>query len=139
MGDSPSALQTAGFGILRLKVGVFGISGALAGLAGVLFASFIGAIDTTTFGIDLAILLVAMVIIGGTGSAVGSLLGAALIAFAPPLISNLPLGSTTAAAVQQLIFAGLLIIVVAALPRGLVQLGDRPKLALRRWTREVGR
>lgn len=139
MGDSPSALQTAGFGILRLKVGVFGISGALAGLAGVLFASYIGAIDTTTFGIDLAILLVAMVIIGGTGSAVGSLLGAALIAFAPPLISNLPLGSTTAAAVQQLIFAGLLIIVVAALPRGLVQLGDRPKLALRRWTREVGR
>jgi len=139
MGDSPSALQTAGFGILRLKVGVFGISGAFAGLAGVLFASYVGAIDTTTFGIDLAILLVAMVIIGGTGSAVGSLLGAALIAFAPPLISNLPLSSTSAAAVQQLIFAGLLIVVVAALPRGLVQLGNRPAQLLRRSARQVRR
>ena len=132
MGDSPSALLTAGFGVLRLKVGVFGISGMLAAAAGVLYAAYLGVAQTGTFDVSLAILLVAIVVIGGTGSAVGSLLGATLIAFAQPLLSNLNLSATTTAAVQQLIFAALLVAVVAVLPRGLVQLGDVRKLVPRR-------
>ena len=132
MGDAPSALLTAGFGVLRLKVGVFGISGMLAAAAGVLYAAYLGVAQTATFDVNLAILLVAIVVIGGTGSAVGSLLGAALIAFVPPLLTNLNLSATTTAAVQQLIFAALLVGVVAALPRGLVQLGDLRKLPKRR-------
>jgi len=132
MGDSPSALLTAGFGILRLKVGVFAISGMFASAAGVLYAAYLGVAQTGTFDVNLAIILVAIVVIGGTGSPVGSLLGAALIAFAQPLLSNLNLSATTAAAIQQLIFALLLVGVVALLPRGLVQLGDLPKYILKR-------
>ncbi|MBV9049609.1 MAG: branched-chain amino acid ABC transporter permease [Solirubrobacterales bacterium] len=132
MGDAPSALLTAGFGVLRLKVGVFGISGIIAAVAGVLYAAYLGVAQTATFDVNLAILLVAIVVIGGTGSAVGSLLGAALIAFVQPLLTNLNLSATTTAAVQQLIFAALLVGVVALLPRGLVQLGDLPKLVMRR-------
>jgi branched-chain amino acid transport system permease protein len=132
MGDSPSALLTAGFGVLRLKVGVFGISGMFAAAGGVVYAAYLGVAETATFDVSLAILLVAIVVIGGTGSALGSLLGATLIAFAQPLLSNLNLAASTIGAIQQLIFAVLLVVVISVLPRGLVQLGDAPKWVRRR-------
>jgi branched-chain amino acid transport system permease protein len=128
MGESPSALETAGFGVLRLKAGIFGISGMFAAFAGVLYASYLTVAQTATFDVGLAILLAAIVVIGGTGSSVGAFLGAALIALVQPLLSNLNLSPSNVGAFRQLIFAGLLIFVVAALPRGLVQLGEVRKV-----------
>jgi branched-chain amino acid transport system permease protein len=124
MGESPSALATAGFGILRIKAGIFLVSGVLATTAGVLFASYLGVAQTSSFGIELSILVAAMVIIGGSGSAVGSLLGAALIVVSQPLIDRLELSAADAAAIRQLVFAVLLIAIVVLLPRGLVQLRE---------------
>src|SRR4051812_32938663 len=40
MGESPSALATAGFGELRLKTGIFVMSGVLATTAGAMYASY---------------------------------------------------------------------------------------------------
>jgi branched-chain amino acid transport system permease protein len=124
MGESPSALATAGFGELRLKTGIFVMSGVLATSAGVMYSSYLGVAQTGSFGVDVSILVTAMVVIGGTGSAVGSLLGAALVVVSQPLLSTLNISTDTSAALRQLFFGLMLVVVVTALPRGLVQIGD---------------
>jgi branched-chain amino acid transport system permease protein len=124
MGESPSALATAGFGELRLKTGIFVMSGVLATTAGAMYSSYLGIAHTSSFGVDVSILVTAMVVIGGAGSAVGSLLGAALVVISQPLLSTLEISTETSAAVRQLFFGVMLVVVVTVLPRGLVQLGD---------------
>jgi branched-chain amino acid transport system permease protein len=124
MGESPSALATAGFGELRLKTGIFVMSGVLAATAGAMYASYLGIAQTGSFGVDVSILVAAMVVIGGVGSAVGSLLGAALVVISQPLLSTLDISTETSAALRQLFFGLTLVVVVTVLPRGLVQLGD---------------
>jgi branched-chain amino acid transport system permease protein len=124
MGESPSALATAGFGELRLKTGVFVLSGVLATTAGVMYSSYLGIAQTGSFGVDVSIMVAAMVVIGGAGSSLGSLLGAALVVISQPVLSTLNISTETSAALRQLFFGLMLVIVVALLPRGLVQLGD---------------
>jgi branched-chain amino acid transport system permease protein len=124
MGESPSALATAGFGELRLKTGIFVMSGVLATTAGAMYSSYLGIAQTGSFGVDVSILVTAMVVIGGAGSATGSLLGAALVVISQPLLSTLEISTETSAAVRQLFFGLMLVVVVTVLPRGLVQLGD---------------
>src|SRR4051812_28926138 len=123
MGESPSALATAGFGELRLKAGIFVMSGVLATTAGAMYSSYLLIAQTGSFGVDVSILVTAMVVIGGVGSAVGSLLGAALVVISQPLLSTLDISTETSAALRQLFFGLMLVVVVTALPRGLVQLG----------------
>ena len=124
MGQSPSALATAGFGELRLKTGIFVMSGVLATTAGAMYSSYLGIAQTGSFGVDVSILVTAMVVIGGTGSAVGSLLGAALVVISQPWLATLNISTETSAALRQLFFGLMLVVVVTALPRGLVQIGD---------------
>jgi branched-chain amino acid transport system permease protein len=124
MGESPSALATAGFGELRLKTGIFVMSGVLATTAGTMYSSYLGIAQTGSFSVEISILVTAMVVIGGAGSAVGSLLGAALVVVSQPLLSTLEISTETSAALRQLFFGLMLIVVVTVLPRGLVQLGD---------------
>jgi branched-chain amino acid transport system permease protein len=123
MGESPSALATAGFGELRLKAGIFVMSGVLATTAGAMYSSYLLIAQTGSFGVDVSILVTAMVVIGGVGSAVGSLLGAALVVISQPLLSTLDISTETSAALRQLFFGLMLVVVVTALPRGLIQLG----------------
>jgi branched-chain amino acid transport system permease protein len=124
MGESPSALATAGFGELRLKTGIFVMSGVLATTAGAMYSSYLLIAQTGSFGVDVSILVTAMVVIGGAGSAVGSLLGAALVVISQPLLSTLNISTETSAALRQLFFGLMLVVVVTALPRGLIQLSD---------------
>jgi branched-chain amino acid transport system permease protein len=123
MGESPSALATAGVGELRLKAGIFVMSGVLATTAGAMYSSYLLIAQTGSFGVDVSILVTAMVVIGGVGSAVGSLLGAALVVISQPLLSTLDISTETSAALRQLFFGLMLVVVVTALPRGLIQLG----------------
>lgn len=72
--DDEEIAQAIGISVPRLRVMVFALGGLLAGLAGALASTFIGA----KAGIDLDIILLALVIvvIGGPGSLVGSYIAA---------------------------------------------------------------
>ena len=59
----------------------------LATTAGVMYSSYLGVAQTGSFGVDVSIMVAAMVVIGGAGSAVGSLLGAALVVISQPWCS----------------------------------------------------
>jgi rhamnose transport system permease protein len=84
VGSNPEAAQQAALPVKRVVLGVFVASGALAGLAGFLFLSRFGTITVNAgSGLELQSVAAAVVggvnIFGGSGTLVGSLLGAVLI------------------------------------------------------------
>lgn len=84
MGSNPDAARLSGIPVDRTRIMVLVLMGAIAGLAGVIFFGYRGAIDTTT-GDSFLLPVVAAVIIGGTplsggrGTILGAVLGAVII------------------------------------------------------------
>jgi rhamnose transport system permease protein len=84
IGSNPDAALLAGLRSGRRVFGAFAISGALAGLAGVLWAAQYGTIDSTAgTGYELQVIAAVVVggvaIFGGSGTVVGAALGALLL------------------------------------------------------------
>lgn len=77
---NPRALTLLGFELSRIYLVVWGLYGILAGLAGVLLASFFG-ISSSSAG-DLTASAFTIVILGGMGSVPGSLIAAYIVGYA---------------------------------------------------------
>src|ERR687897_3383461 len=71
IGSNPEAARLAGVPIGRTKIQVLVLMGAVAGLSGVLFVGFRGAVDPNS-GADFLLPVIAAVIIGGTPLAGGA-------------------------------------------------------------------
>jgi ribose transport system permease protein len=84
MGSNPDAARLAGIPVDRTRIMVLTLMGLIAGLTGVIFLGFRGAIDPSS-GDTLLLPVIAAVIIGGTplsggrGSVLGAVLGALII------------------------------------------------------------
>jgi rhamnose transport system permease protein len=84
IGSNPDAARLAGIPVARRVFMAFAVSGAIAGLAGVLWAARYGTIDSTAgTGYELQVIAAVVVggvaIFGGSGSAVGAAFGALLL------------------------------------------------------------
>jgi ABC-type branched-subunit amino acid transport system permease subunit len=113
-------IGAAGMGIpvLRTKLLAFGLSGFMAGYAGVLFAYATGQLSTTSFDPTVSFLVIAMVVIGGLGSIPGAILGALYLEGLPALFGSNP--------TIQFLTSGLgLIAFILYLPGGLAQVLHR--------------
>lgn len=77
------ASSAMGVNVTRVKVTAFLIGSAFAGAAGALYAHNEGFISPPMFAMDLSILVVAMVVLGGTGSITGSVLAAVVLFYLP--------------------------------------------------------
>jgi ABC-type branched-subunit amino acid transport system permease subunit len=113
-------IGAAGMGIpvLRTKLLAFGLSGFMAGYAGVLFAYATGQLSTTSFDPTVSFLVIAMVVIGGLGSIPGAILGALYLEGLPALFGSNP--------TIQFLTSGLgLIAFIHYLPGGLAQVLHR--------------
>jgi branched-chain amino acid transport system permease protein len=85
--DSEIAAAVMGVDVRRYKASAFVLSSMYAGLAGVLFALTFSRIVPDTFGFDLSIQFLAMIIIGGLGSVGGAALGAIFVIALPQLLT----------------------------------------------------
>ena len=81
--------EALGIGIARYKLLAFVISSSMTSAAGCLFAYYRGFVSVEAFDLFLAIQYVAMIIIGGMGSLLGALLGAAFVTLFPYVIESL--------------------------------------------------
>lgn len=77
--DSEIAANSMGVNTGKYKMQIFIFSAALAGLAGWLFAHMSYSISPSSFGLDASILFLTMVVLGGSTSIWGALIGAILI------------------------------------------------------------
>ncbi len=126
-----TAADSLGVNTASLKMTVFIISAALAGLAGGLYAFSISYINPEPFGFSFSILLVTMVIIGGMGDLWGPILGTVILAVIPELLRAFK-------DFDILIYGFILILIIIFMPKGIISLFYRgfSKLSARSATHE---
>lgn len=113
--------QSLGRNTTHLKAWAFFISAAFAGLAGLVYASYVNYIDPSSFTLDESIFIITALFIGGIGSRVwGSVLGAAFVVILPELLRFVGLPDVVAANLRQVIYGLCLIVLMFLKPQGLV-------------------
>ena len=114
-------LVTASLGknVVRYKTQALMLSAFFAGVAGSLYAHYITFIDPSSFSILESILIISMVIVGGLASVEGSIIGAIILILLPEPLRFLPLPSFAIGALRQMIYAGLLILLLIKRPQGI--------------------
>lgn len=83
VGADEIAARSIGIDTPRFKLAAFVLGTGLAGVAGCLYAYYLGAVGAEAFGFPVSVMILAMVVIGGMGSLWGSVLAAALLTLAP--------------------------------------------------------
>ena len=91
----------------------------MVGVAGGMYASYVSYIDPTSFTLDESILMLSMVIVGGTGNVRGPLVGAAVLILLPEALRFLQFPDAVAANVRLLAYGLLLILMMHLRPQGL--------------------
>jgi branched-chain amino acid transport system permease protein len=133
--DSEVAAAVMGVDVQRYKARVFLVSSMYAGLSGVLYALYIGSVAPESFALDLSILYLAMIVLGGLGSVGGAALGAVFVSSLPivfqeyasslPLVSEAGQGGVNAGQAARLLFGLAIVVIVLFEPAGIVGFADR--------------
>jgi branched-chain amino acid transport system permease protein len=107
------AAEAMGVNTTRYKVMAFVISSAMAGAGGVLLAHFDGYLNPKSFEFIKSFEILIMIILGGLGSIVGSVLGAILLTVLPEALRGF-------AEYRMVIYSLLLIVLMITRPQGLL-------------------
>lgn len=124
--DSEAFARALGVDRFREGLRVFAISAFVTGFAGALFAHLLGQISPGMLGIEQFLMVIAMWMLGGAGTFLGPIFGAAIITFGNEYMrvaGSLRLGLLGLAIVATILF----------FPGGIVQLLD----SIRRWIRKI--
>lgn len=119
MRDDELAARGLGKNTRLLKLQAFLIACSMVAVAGGLYATYVSYIDPTSFTLDESILMISMVIIGGTGNFKGPVVGAFILIAIPEILRFLHIPDAIAANVRLLAYGLLLIVIVHLRPQGL--------------------
>ena len=122
--DDPQAAQAMGVDVARTKIIAYGITSALAGIAGMVYAFVDNTVNPVSFGLSNVFQLLFMVIVGGSGRHAGAIVGAMLLYLLPFVLSPV-IGHHHA-----LVFGVVMVAVVLFQPKGLIGIWDGVR---RRW------
>jgi branched-chain amino acid transport system permease protein len=111
--SSEAVAQTLSIPLARTKLVAFVLSAVYAGIGGGLYATSVGFIDPLEFSLLTSIRHVTFIVVGGVGSISGSVVGAIALTFLPEALRSFK-------EYNELVFGGLLLIVLIAFPKGLV-------------------
>jgi branched-chain amino acid transport system permease protein len=109
--ESPVLASSLGISVYRTKLQAYAISGIPATIAGALFAYLDGFVAPATFGLTLAITVLAGSILGGSRSVYGAIFGATLLQLGPN-------SSTSFGKYALIVYGVFLILMAVVLPRG---------------------
>jgi branched-chain amino acid transport system permease protein len=115
---SAVAAQCAGISRARHIILAFALSAFLTGVSGALYGSLIGRLSTETFSLSASLSFLTMAVIGGLGTEVGALLGAAFLAAAPEVLRQFK-------DAEMVIYGVILVLCMLFLPGGLAGLAQR--------------
>jgi len=110
-------------------------------VGGALFAfAYLQTVEPSAFNIDLSFRILFMIIIGGTGTILGSFLGAGFILLTPVFLNMFfhtvfgkAVDATITSALEQVIFGVMIIMFLIFEPHGLARLWQLAKERLRLW------
>ena len=140
--DNDLAAEVMGIDIRYYKLLAFFIGCFLAGIAGCLFAHWLGFMNAENFTLTDSILFIGMVIIGGLGTTLGPILGAIFIRllqqgimFISPILENafptMPAGFATG--IGPMVFGLVIVLFLVLEPRGIAHRWMLFKASYRLW------
>lgn len=116
MRDAEDAAESLGVNPTRQKLIIFAVSAFMVGIAGAFYAHYITILTPmAAVGIDLQILVIAMVLVGGISTISGPLVGALVLTGAVELLRALD-------DYRLLVYGAIIVLIIMFLPRGLVTL-----------------
>ncbi|MDG4879075.1 ATP-binding cassette domain-containing protein [Mesorhizobium sp. WSM4935] len=115
--DAEPFAEAAGARTAAIKVGVFGVSAAMAGGAGWLF-SFLGVVSPSQFDWSVSLNVLVMVLIGGINTSIGPVVGAMFVSMFPNVVNINPW-------LQEIVYGALSILAITRLPDGVVGIARR--------------
>lgn len=116
--ESEIAAGCLGIPVAKYKVIAFGLSGFYVAIAGGLYAFLVHYINPESFSVNLSIMFLAMIVIGGLGTITGSVLGAIFYVAIPEIFRGIK-------DAPGLVFGLSLIVVMVLMPQGLAGLWRR--------------
>jgi branched-chain amino acid transport system permease protein len=111
--DNEILAESVGIHVSRYKVMMFALSGMTAGISGAFYAHFLKSITPELLGVDMSILVIIMVIVGGLGSAIGPVMGAFMVTFLDNYLLYIQ-------EFRMVIYALALIVILFLRPQGLL-------------------
>jgi len=111
--DNDILAESVGINIAKYKVLFFALSGSMAGIAGAFYAHFFKSMTPELLAVDMSILVIIMVIIGGLGSIMGPVVGAYIVTFLNNYLLYVP-------ELRMIIYAVVLILILFFRPKGLL-------------------
>jgi branched-chain amino acid transport system permease protein len=118
-------MRSLGYPTFRYKLLCFVIAGGLAGIAGYLGAVQFGVVNPEMMGWHLSAAVMLMVILGGMGTLVGPIIGAAVWMLLELTFQSLPtVGTLNLGKHWQLWMGGFIVLAALLLPKGLIGLGS---------------
>lgn len=118
--DDELSVVSLGKNPLYFKMVGMLVSSVYATFAGVLYAGYMRYLDPMPFTLDESISLLAMVLVGGTGTIAGPLLGAAIYVLTPELLYLFELPVSGASSIRAMLFGLLLVIIMMVRPNGIM-------------------
>jgi branched-chain amino acid transport system permease protein len=119
MRDDELAARGLGKNTRLVKMQAMAFACAFAGLAGALYAAYVGYLDPSSASLDESILMLCMVIVGGVGNFRGPLVGAAVLLLIPEALRFANLPDAAAANLRLMAYGWLLILMTHFRPQGL--------------------
>lgn len=111
--ENEIAAESCGVNTTYYKTMAFVMSAFFAGIAGSLFAGYLGVLTPGNFGFMKSIEILVMVVLGGMGSMIGSVISASVLTALPMLLISF-------AEYRMIVYSLLLIIVMIFKPSGLM-------------------
>jgi branched-chain amino acid transport system permease protein len=139
VGEHDVAAEALGVPVQWAKLSVFALTSGVTAFAGALSAYYVGTVSFETYHFGLAITYLAMIIVGGVGSVLGSILGAVFITLLPYvldhvfLVLDLRIRPNMLAGIHQIAFGGLIVAFLLFEPRGLAEIWRRVRSAVADW------
>jgi len=139
--DRDIAAEIIGVNLAKYKILAFMVSSFIAGVAGGLYAYLLGLIGPDHFTFNQSVLYIAMIIVGGLGTVMGSIIGAVFMVLLPevinaisgPIASAYPVLSPRIGAVAVIVYGLIIILFLLLEPDGLFGIWIRLKRYWKPW------
>lgn len=119
IGEDTEAVRGLGKSVRKAKITAIAISSAWAGLVGGIWAFYLTYLDPSGFTVWDSILILAMVILGGSGQISGALIGTLVLVLLPEFLRFSGIPTAIAAPLRQIIYGSALIAMMRFRPAGL--------------------
>ncbi|MCA1972126.1 MAG: branched-chain amino acid ABC transporter permease [Caenispirillum sp.] len=139
--DRDISAEVLGIRLLRFKLLSFALSSFYAGVAGGLWVYFFRVVTPESFPLVMSIFFLAAIIVGGMGSILGAILGAAFMTMVPEALKLVvgwmspwvPDAVALLSPVRTIVFGGLIVLFLIFEPQGLAEVWRRVRRFFHLW------